>query len=407
MGDKDNKKYIKMGITGVAVIAVSLLGFFLLFRIQDVLGAVRMLTGILMPFVYGAVIAYILTPVCKKAERLLIKIFRPKKKNSALLTWASIGLALIFALLLAAALIMLVIPQVWRSLAGIAVSVPGQLESANAWFHDLLKSRPDIQTYWDQIAGKISGGIIEWLRTSLLPTMGSMVGEIGSRISVFAGVVSDLFLGMLISVYIMASRRQLAAQAKLLLNGIFSRRWAELIEEEVRYADRMFNGFLMGKLLDSTIIGILCFIGTSLLGIRSAALVSVIVGVTNMIPFFGPYIGAIPSALLLLLENPLHCVYFVIFVTILQQLDGNVIGPKILGDSTGLSSFWVLFSILLFGGLWGIVGMIIGVPLFAVLYDVARKLTYLGLKKHRCEEMIEEYNVCYHPEEGEKDRKDP
>ena len=158
----------------------------------------------------------------------------------------------------------------------------------------------------------------------------------------------------------------------------------------------MFNGFLVGKIIDSAIIGLLCFAGTSIMGFEAPAFISVIIGITNIIPFFGPFIGAIPCGLLLLLENPMHCLYFIVFIFVLQQLDGNVIGPKILGNTTGVSSFWVLFAILLFGGMWGVVGMVIGVPLFAVIYDVIRKLVYRGLRKHKRQTMITEYEEKYH-----------
>ena len=171
---------------------------------------------------------------------------------------------------------------------------------------------------------------------------------------------------------------------------------AKIIEEEIRYTDKMFNGFLVGKIIDSAIIGLLCFAGTSIMGFEAPAFISVIIGITNIIPFFGPFIGAIPCGLLLLLENPMHCLYFIIFIFVLQQLDGNVIGPKILGNTTGVSSFWVLFAILLFGGMWGVVGMVIGVPLFAVIYDIIRKLVYRGLRKHKRESMITDYEEKYH-----------
>ncbi len=396
MKDLENRKYVKLGITGVAVIAVSLLIFFILYKIKDVCGGLQAVATILTPFLYGAVIAYILAPVCNRLENLLTKLFPRGKKG--MFAGLSIVLSLLLALFLVWVLVMLVFPQVWSSIVSIANAIPGQLAAANTGLHNLLESEPQLQTYWDDFSARTTAEITQWLKTGLLPTVGTMVSELGSQLAVFVGIVKNLFLGILISIYFLASRKQFAAQAKLLLNGIFSRYWSELIEEEVRYADRMFNGFLMGKLLDSAIIGVICFAGTTLMGIRSAALVSVIVGVTNIIPFFGPFIGAVPCALLLFLENPVHCIYFLIFVVVLQQLDGNVIGPKILGNSTGLSSFWVLFSILLFGGLWGIVGMIVGVPLFAVIYDIIRRMTYFGLNRHGREELIGEYNDKFHPD---------
>ena len=214
----------------------------------------------------------------------------------------------------------------------------------------------------------------------------------------------NMFLGFLIAVYLLASRKLFGAQAKLLLYGIFPNKWAAIIEEEFRYTDKMFNGFFVGKIIDSAIIGVICFAGTTLMGFESAAFISVVIGVTNIIPFFGPFIGAIPCTLLLLLDNPWQALYFVIFIVILQQVDGNIIGPKILGNTTGVSSFWVLFSILLFGGLWGIVGMVIAVPLFGVIYDIIRKLTNRGLQKNHQGEMREAYDNYFHKPEQPKEK---
>ena len=204
---------------------------------------------------------------------------------------------------------------------------------------------------------------------------------------------------------VLASRRRFAAQAWLLLHSAASPRWADWIEREVRLADDMFNGFLVGKLIDSVIMGVLCLLGTSLMGFNSAVLISTIVGVTNIIPFFGPIIGAVPCALLLLLENPLHALYFVLFIIVLQQLDGNFIGPLILGDSTGLSGFWVMFAILFFGGLWGVPGMILGVPLFALISDIFRQVVYWGLRRRGREDMIAAYEKRFHDSDKTKPRK--
>lgn len=389
MKNSENKKYVKLGITGVVTIVVSLLCFFLLFRIQTVLSGFQIVLNILAPFIYGAVIAYILAPICNRIEKILRKLM-PKRKN--LPATLSIILSLVLSIVVVAAMVMLVLPQVMRSVMQIFAALPGQLESAMQWFHNLLTHNPDLQTWWDGVSNEAFAKISAWIKTDLIPTLENVIGGLGVQVAAFIGVLKNLFLGLLISIYLLASRRLFAAQAKLLICGIFPRHWADVIENEARYADKMFNGFLMGKLLDSVIIGIICFAGTSLLGMSSAPLISVVVGVTNIIPFFGPFIGAIPCALLLLLENPVHCLVFLVFIVFLQQLDGNIIGPKILGNTTGLSSFWVLFSILLFGGLWGVLGMIVGVPLFAVIYDIIRQLTYFGLKRHDREDLLAAYN---------------
>ncbi len=401
--DPDNKKYIKLGVTGVAVIVVSLLFFFLLFRLPELSRFAAVVAGILMPFLYGAAIAYVLSPVCNRLENLLAKIPALKEKKGVRSAIA-IVLALALAVLIIWALVMLVIPQVWESIVAIANAIPGQLANANRWLHKVLEDQPQLQTLWDSVYSTAVDKFNEWMQTGLMPTVNTLITQITTQLAAFFSVLKNLFLGILISIYFLASRKLFAVQAKMVLYGIFPRRAAALIEDEMHYADKMFNGFLMGKLVDSAIIGVICFAVTSLLGFESAALISVVVGVTNIIPFFGPFIGAIPSALLLLLENPMHCLYFLIFIVILQQVDGNLIGPKILGNTTGLSSFWVLFSILLFGGLWGILGMIVGVPLFAVIYDIARRLIRFGLKKRGGTELLAEYDKENDPS-GESEEK--
>ena len=176
-------------------------------------------------------------------------------------------------------------------------------------------------------------------------------------------------------------------------------KWANNVIEELRFVNQMFGGFIIGKLVDSLIIGIICFIGTSLMKMPFTLLISVIIGVTNIIPFFGPFIGAIPTGFLVLLVSPVKCIYFLIFILLLQQFDGNILGPKILGDSTGLSSFWVLFSILLFGGLFGFVGMIIAVPAFAVIYDLIARAVHFSLKNKKLSMATEDYKDLDHIDE--------
>ncbi len=406
MKNPENKKYLKAGITGVAVVAVSLLCFFLLFRLPAITGWIKTVFAILSPFFIGAVIAYILAPFCNRLEALFARLFRGKGKK--VIPFLSILLALLLSLALVFALIFMILPQVWQSIVGIVNAIPSQLASANAKLHEFLQDSPELQDEWDALYKSISEKFNTWLSDlELVPMVGELVTSLGSRLLAFLNFIKNFLIGILVSAYFLASRKKFAAQSRILLSGILPKRAADLIEEEVRYADRMFNGFLMGKLLDSAIIGLLCFIATTLMGFRSAVLISVIVGLTNIIPFFGPFIGAVPCALLLLLENPMHCLYFLIFIVILQQLDGNVIGPKILGNTTGLSSFWVLFSILLFGGLWGVLGMIVGVPLFAVIYDVLRRLIFFGLRRHGREDLIEAYGKSFLSATAEKKERLP
>ena len=200
--------------------------------------------------------------------------------------------------------------------------------------------------------------------------------------------LKNILIGRIAAVYMLAIRKKFARQGVMVIRSILKPRWAELVLEEITYIDKMFGGFIDGKLVDSAIIGVLCYVGCTIFKFPNALLVSTIVGITNVIPFFGPFLGAVPATVLILMENPVKALWFVLFVFFLQQLDGNIIGPKILGSHTGVSSFWVLFSILLFGGLWGLVGMIIAVPLFAVIYDLIRRLVYRGLRKNGCTDYL-------------------
>ena len=223
---------------------------------------------------------------------------------------------------------------------------------------------------------------IEWIRQSVLPNLTGVVSNVSALVISLFVLFKDLLIALIVSGYLLARKDIFSAQSKKIVYSIFSPKVGDLIVAETRNAYRILSGFINGKLLDSLIIGIIALVCCNLFRFPYPALVATIIGVTNIIPFFGPFIGAIPCALLILLVSPIQCIYFVIFILVLQQFDGNILGPKILGDSTGLASFWVLFSILLFGGLFGFAGMVLGVPVFAMFYSVVNRLVRLGLRKH-------------------------
>ena len=410
MKDQDNWKYIKLACVGTAVVLVGLACYFLIEKVGVIQAALGEIAKILMPFVYGAVIAYLLAPACNWFERKLKELLGEDRKRLA--EAIAIILSIVMALLVLWALVMLVIPQLVTSVLNLVETLPRKIQDTNAWFHTLLDDQPELQRYWDvvsnQIFGKLQAALSEENVDKLMGTAQTLLNNVGSGLFSAMAAVLDFIVGIIVSVYFLAERKKFLAQAKLALYAVVKKKWADMIADEVAYADMMFGGFITGKILDSAIIGIICFICVSIMGLPSAALISTIVGVTNVIPFFGPFIGAIPCALLLLLESPLYCLYFVIFVLVLQQADGNIIGPKILGDTTGLSSFWVLFAILLFGGKWGLVGMVIGVPLFAVIYDLIRRFIIRGLRRNQQEEMLAEYNRTFGaPAPGEKNPTSP
>ena len=391
------KRYLKIGITGAAILASGILCAFVLFKMPVIISVLKGITEILKPFLYGVVFAYLLAPLCNKIEEKLFQIF-PKAKTKArrFICFIAIVISLCVAIAVIWLIIMMIIPQVWDSVMKIIQMVPQKLIVVNNWIEHMLENQPELQAYFEEFSSQAESNINNLLNVDTIQKVQSIINSLSVQVFGILGVVKNISLGFLISAYLLGSRKLFGAQAGLILHGVFSDKWAKIIEEEIRYTDKMFNGFLVGKIIDSAIIGLLCFAGTSIMGFEAPAFISVIIGVTNIIPFFGPFIGAIPCGLLLLLENPMHCFYFIIFIFVLQQLDGNVIGPKILGNTTGVSSFWVLFAILLFGGMWGVVGMVIGVPLFAVIYDIIRKLVYRGLRKHKRESMITDYEEKYH-----------
>lgn len=391
------KRYLKIGITGAAILASGILCAFVLFKMPVIISVLKGITEILKPFLYGVVFAYLLAPLCNKIEEKLFQIF-PKAKTKArrFICFIAIVISLCVAIAVIWLIIMMIIPQVWDSVMKIIQMVPQKLIVVNNWIEHMLENQPELQAYFEEFSSQAESNIDSLLNVDTIQKVQSIINSLSVQLFGVLGVVKNIFLGLLISAYLLGSRKLFGAQAGLILHGVFSDKWAKIIEEEIRYTDKMFNGFLVGKIIDSAIIGLLCFAGTSIMGFEAPAFISVIIGITNIIPFFGPFIGAIPCGLLLLLENPMHCLYFIIFIFVLQQIDGNVIGPKILGNTTGVSSFWVLFAILLFGGMWGVVGMVIGVPLFAVIYDIIRKLVYRGLRKHKRESMITDYEEKYH-----------
>ena len=395
--DDEMKRYLKIGITGAAILASGILCAFVLFKMPVIISVLKGITEILKPFLYGVVFAYLLAPLCNKIEEKLFQIF-PKAKTKArrFICFIAIVISLCVAIAVIWLIIMMIIPQVWDSVMKIIQMVPQKLIVVNNWIEHMLENQPELQAYFEEFSSQAESNIDSLLNVDTIQKVQSIINSLSVQLFGVLGVVKNIFLGLLISAYLLGSRKLFGAQAGLILHGVFSDKWAKIIEEEIRYTDKMFNGFLVGKIIDSAIIGLLCFAGTSIMGFEAPAFISVIIGITNIIPFFGPFIGAIPCGLLLLLENPMHCLYFIIFIFVLQQLDGNVIGPKILGNTTGVSSFWVLFAILLFGGMWGVVGMVIGVPLFAVIYDIIRKLVYRGLRKHKRESMITDYEEKYH-----------
>ena len=414
-----DKKYLYWGVTAFCVIAAAILFYMALNYLPLLKRGLASLLHILSPFVWGLVICYLLTPFMRLVEKKLFKplskkLYKNSKRSngSRFARGMSVLLSELFLLAILTALVCLIIPQLYSSLQNMVANSPMYIETASRWITQLLEDFPEIEHYVSQTLGQVNDSLMRWIQNTVLPGLGSLISNVTSGVYYAIMGIYNLVIGIIVSVYVLSNLEQFGASAKRILYSVFSVDIAKKILEGLEFTDRTFMGFINGKLLDSAIIGLICYIVCSILRMPYALLVSVIVGVTNIIPFFGPFIGAVPSSIIILLVNPVKCLIFIAFIILLQQLDGNIIGPKILGSSVGINGFWVMFSIILGAGLFGFWGMLLGVPVFVILYaaitgSVTRKLkrsdlpweaadymdmayidpvTYQPVKKHREEE---------------------
>ncbi len=371
---KVNKKYLQIGLIILIISLICIIFDHYLDTRSLRHDSKTDLGKIMLPIFDGLALAYFLNPIMKFVENKLIgplydKIrFRDKDKKKKQVRGISVAITIIFFLLIVAGLILLIVPQLLDSIQSIITRFPSYLNSFNSWSDRFLVRYPQLRNlldnYWENIT--------DYAYKELLPKAQSLLSSVSSTVlgSVFniLSVTFKFIIGIILSVYLLYSKETYLAQSKKIVYSLFNEERANNLINNIRFANRTFGGYISGKIVDSIIIGFLCFIGITILNMPYALLISVIVGVTNVIPFFGPYLGAIPSGFIILMINPVKCLWFLIFILILQQIDGNIIGPKILGDSTGLSSFWVIFAITLFGGFFKVLGMFLGVPIFAIIY---------------------------------------
>jgi len=388
------QKYIYGGITAVLVILIPILVVFMILE-RDALSALaNEVVTILSPVIYGAVLAFLIAPIFNAArdssEAFVIKYTKNKKLGKGVGKTVGTCCSILFLAAVVVSLLYMVIPQLYESILGIVETMPTYVQNIYDWLTRLFENNPPLEETVLSVYDQIVESLRTWASTSLIPSMENLeslqnlekiVGGVSNGVMSIVNLAKNLLIGLIVMVYLLNIKERLGAQGKKIAYAFLPVRIANETVDEFRYIHRVFSGFIIGKLIDSLIIGILCFIAMNLLKLPFALLISVIVGVTNIIPFFGPFIGAIPSAVLVFLVNPMQCVIFLLLILAIQQFDGNILGPRILGNATGLSSFWVLFSILLFGGLFGFIGMIIAVPLTAVLFDLFSKLQYHFLRK--------------------------
>ena len=382
-----DRKYLYWGVTALAVICASMLFYFGIFHMDVLIRGFRILSNVMMPAIFGVVIAYLLTPVVNFLEKKFFfplmkrkKIDINKKKKKAV-RYISVFFALMFALLIIYSLMAMIVPSIVESIISIINDMPRYVQNVGHWLNSILKNNPELRSTAIDFFNSYSSKVETWMNVQLLPQLKEVLQQFTTGVFGALVFIKNFLIGAIISVYLMADKEGFLTQGKMFIYAVFDAERANDIIRGCRFVNKTFGGFVNGKIVDSAIIGVLCYILTSIIGTPYAILVSVIVGVTNVIPFFGPYLGAIPSAFIILLVNPMQCLYFLITILLLQQFDGNILGPKILGGSTGLSSFMVIVAILLFGGLFGIPGMIIGVPVWAVIVAGLKYLRNSWLKK--------------------------
>lgn len=377
-GKEQNIYLAKIGLMIFITFACCILFFFMLLRYQGFADGWHKIVGAAQSIIIGLVLAYLLNPIMEFLERKLYKRLKGKMKTDQKAKKLSRGLgiagAILFLLIIIILLIAAIVPSVISCIVGVIDTLPGNVQNFIKVVQSGKLGEYEVTGTISDMLTKLVDYVENWATKTLLPEAKTYLLQITSGMINMVKAVINFLVGIIVAAYVLMIKESLIGQSKKAIYAIFKPRQGNIIIETMHKADEIFGGFIIGKIIDSAIIGVICYVGCSILHIPDAMLVAVIVGVTNIIPVFGPFIGAVPSLLLVVVQSPWHALYLLIFIIILQQVDGNIIGPKILGSSTGLSSFWVMFAILIGGGLFGFLGMLLGVPVFAMIYYIVQRL---------------------------------
>lgn len=362
----EKNRYSSLTAYICVMIAVASLGVFAVLNLETVIAFLSRLMGTLSPLIVGFVIAYLVNPFMKLIEEKLLSRI-PLRIDVKLRRILAIIVSYVFYIGVIVLLMLIVIPQMINSYEDLMSKADSYIASVQTFIVSTLGKLSFIDT------AKLTKSAGEFISNSY-ELINSITPYITSFLTGLFGTVQDIIIGTVISVYFLFAKERFADRSKKLVRALLPERAAETFIDYAVFSDKTFGGFIVGKLLDSLIIGIITFITLMIVGIPHYQLISVIIGVTNIIPFFGPILGLIPSAFFVLIADPAKLILFVIIVIIIQQLDGNVIGPKILGDSIGISSLGVIIAITVMSDLLGVVGMFIGVPLYVLITSILRKL---------------------------------
>lgn len=387
--------YIKIGTMIFLTFLACILVFFLLYRYQGLSANIGKVLKSGESIIIGLVLAYLLNPVMrffeKNSEKILESRIRSEEKLRKMTRGIGVICSILLLLLVIGFLIAAIVPSLVSSIMSLTENLPENMQHFLRWVRKLNFGNEEITRQVRMSLTNITTYIEEWATEKVLPEAQTYITRISSGVYSVVKTIINFIIGIVVAIYVMSIKETLIGQTKKILYAAFKPNKANMIIEITREADRIFGGFIKGKILDSLIIGIICYIGCVFLQMPDPILIAAIIGVTNVIPFFGPIIGAIPCVFLVLVQNPIQALYLGIFVIILQQVDGNIIGPKILGDSTGLSSFWVMFAILLGGGNFGFLGMLLGVPVMGLIYYLMRRLANYGVRRRGLTEKTADY----------------
>ena len=315
-------KYLGWGITAFGVIACCILFYMLLQHGKSIGDAISSLLGILSPIIWGLVIAYLLWPLTKAFQRKLfeplLKKLRPKKPvRTSLARGLSVALSILVALIIIAALIWLIIPQIYTSVESIVLNYQEYYDTITGWINKFFENNPEVEEVLLSATGDVSDSLLDWAKTALLPSMGKVVTSVTTGIYAVLRAILDVLIGFVVACYVLSNMELFLAKSKMVLYSMFSIKASKRILKAIRFTDTAFMGFISGKVIDSAIIGVICYICCAIMRMPYVVLVSVIVAVTNIIPVFGPFIGAVPTALIILLVSPMKCLIYVIFIIVL------------------------------------------------------------------------------------------
>lgn len=373
-----NNTYFTICIYCIMVIFIGAIIISLITSWNHTMKSIEHAIGVLMPFIIGGLIAFVLNPAVARFYRIFKE--RCNLKNDALCKTLAILISYALVVGILAITIIGILPQIASSISDLVNFIPGAVQQTYHFFDTIEHRFPgiDMEVLRNAINNAIPNFInyIKDIATNMIPALYTV------SMSIFKWIL-NLLISIIVSIYMLADKRPLVNSCKAVIYAFVPVKYIELVLEVSAEANKLFSSFIIGKAIDSTIIGILCFLLMSILQLPYTVLISVIVGITNMIPYFGPFIGAVPGAIIILFFSPIKCIMFVVMIFALQQFDGLILGPKILGESIGLKPLWIIFAITVGGSLAGVLGMFLGVPLVAFLRYLLNRLINHQLKKRQ------------------------